>query len=270
MLLHALGLSSASWDPVIPALAGHFQVVTVDPPGFGDSPPLPAATSPTPAALAAAVAAALDDAAIHRPHVVGNSLGGWVALELAKIRPVSSLTLLAPAGLWQRGTPLYCRVSLRTTHWLARQLPHALERLVGLGTGRLLVLGQSHGRPMQVTPHEARTVLAALASSTGFTATLSATRHLRYEPAESRDPAQPPTAVAYGSRDLVLPARRWRRTEHLPAGTTVHRLPGCGHIPMADDATAVTTLIKRVTERGRRTPEPHRTRSHVGMKPALT
>src|SRR4029077_15811232 len=53
------------------------------------------------------VAGFLDEAGVTAPHVVGNSLGGWVALELATICPVTTLTLLSPAGLWRSRTPRY-------------------------------------------------------------------------------------------------------------------------------------------------------------------
>ena len=89
----------------MPALAAEFDVLAVDLPGFGESPPLPAGQEPTPAALAAAVAGLLDELGIDRPHVAGNSLGGWVALELAALRPLASVALLSPAGLWPDGTP---------------------------------------------------------------------------------------------------------------------------------------------------------------------
>src|SRR3954447_12633135 len=119
VLLHALGLSRSAWDPVVPALSQHFDVIAVDLPGFGASAPLPAQVEPTPAALAEAVAALLAELGVTTVHVAGNSLGGWVALELAALTPVASLTLLAPAGLWRDETPVYCRASLRATRWLA-------------------------------------------------------------------------------------------------------------------------------------------------------
>jgi pimeloyl-ACP methyl ester carboxylesterase len=97
VLLHALGSSRHVWEPVIAALSDHFDVIAVDLPGFGGSPPLPGTVTPTPAALAAAIADALDTTGVRRPHVVGNSLGGWIALELAALRPLASLTLLSPA-----------------------------------------------------------------------------------------------------------------------------------------------------------------------------
>jgi pimeloyl-ACP methyl ester carboxylesterase len=121
LLLHALGSARQAWDPVIPALAEHFEVIAVDLPGQGDSAPLPAHIEPIPAVVAASVAGFLDDLGITAPHVAGNSFGGWVALELAGIHPVASLALLSPAGLWRDKTPLYDMVSLRATRWFAKR-----------------------------------------------------------------------------------------------------------------------------------------------------
>src|ERR1700735_4128932 len=112
VLLHGLGSSRQAWDPVMPALAGHFDVIAVDLPGFGGSEPLPAQVEPRPPVLAAAGGGVAGGPGVTAPHLVGNSLGGWVALELAAFRPAASLTLLGPAGLWHADTPWYNRVSL--------------------------------------------------------------------------------------------------------------------------------------------------------------
>src|SRR4051812_32446021 len=94
VLLHALGTDRHMWDPVVEILAAEREVYAVDMPGFGASPP----TSPAaPADLAAVVHAALG---LDRPHVAGNSLGGWVALELALAGHARTVTAIAPAGLW--------------------------------------------------------------------------------------------------------------------------------------------------------------------------
>lgn len=125
VLLHGLGSSRHAWDPVIPALAEQFEVLAIDLPGFGDSEPLPWPVEPTPAALAAAAAGFLDDLGITAPHIAGNSLGGWVALELARIRPPASVTLLSTAGQWRGDAPLYGLTSLRASRWLARRHPES-------------------------------------------------------------------------------------------------------------------------------------------------
>ena len=242
VLLHALGSSRHSFDPIIPALATQFDVIAIDLPGFGDSKPLPASVEPTPAALAAAVAEQLDQLGVRSPHLVGNSLGGWVALELAARCTPASVTLLAPAGLWRRNTPLYDRASLQATRWLTRHALRFLFRLVDFRLGRALVLGQTHGRPMHMTPQQARAAIRSMATCPGFEATLKATVNRRLL---ARAPIDAPVTVAFGSRDLVLLKSQSRHVDQLPPGTHLEVLPGCGHLPMADDPTAVTSLILR-------------------------
>jgi pimeloyl-ACP methyl ester carboxylesterase len=240
VLIHALGSSRAVWDPVVDQLAEQFDVITVDLPGFGGSAPLPPEDEPHPARLAAVVGDLLDELGIDRPHVAGNSLGGWIALELARLRPVSSLALLAPAGLWRRDTPRYCLVSLRTTRWAARRAPGVLSWLVGHRLGRVLVLGQTHGRPIRMTPERARGAIRTLGTAPGFDAALAATVH-RHHPAGPALGA--PVTVAFGTRDLILLPWQSRHLDQLPPGTRSAVLPGCGHIPMSDSPTAVAAVI---------------------------
>jgi pimeloyl-ACP methyl ester carboxylesterase len=246
VLLHPLGSSSRVWAPVIPALSERFDVIAVDLPGFGGSEPLPRPQEPSPAVLAARVSDLLDELGISAPHVVGNSLGGWVALELAGRRPVASLTLLSPAGLWRKDTPLYCRASLRATRWLARHAARLLIRLVDSRVGRIVVLGQTHGRPAGMTAAQARQAIIDLGTCAGFDATLRATARRRYE---SPDAFDAPVVVAFGSRDRILLRRQSRHLEQLPRTTVAAMLPGCGHLPVADYPTAVTAIIIAATAR---------------------
>ncbi len=246
VLLHALGLSRRTWDPVIPQLASHFDVVAIDLPGFGESPPLPADVEPSPASLAAAVAELLAELGIDAAQVVGNSLGGWVALELATIWPVASLTLLSPAGLWRSHTPRYTRASLRASRWLARHMGGVLLRLVGSRLGRALVLGQTHGRPTRLTPEYARSAIRSLGTCPGFDAVLRATAGRR---AEGFTAIDVPVTIAFGSRDRLLLPSQSRHLDQLPPDTRTATLPECGHIPIADDPDAVAALILRSATR---------------------
>jgi pimeloyl-ACP methyl ester carboxylesterase len=242
VLLHGLGSSRAVWDPITPALAQCFDVIALDLPGFGDSPPLAPGDEPTPARLAGAVAETLDSLAVATPHVVGNSLGGWVALELTAVMPVASLTLLSPAGLWRGGVPRYCRWSLAGSRALARHLPRVLGRLVGTRLGRQLVLGQVCGRPARMSATAARRAVADLGACPGFPATFRATLPRRY--VGPLDP-QVPVTVAFGSRDRILLRRQSRRLDALPAARSLVTVPGVGHVPIADDPAAVIDLVRR-------------------------
>jgi len=247
VLLHGIGLDRRSWDPVVPALARNFDVIAVDLPGFGDSAPGQA----DPKALAEAVAGLLTELGVTSPHLAGNSLGGWVALELAGLSPVASLTLLSPAGLWKRHTPRYCRVSLQASRWLARHAAGPLSRLVRFQPGRILVLGQTHGHPARLTPGYARAAVQAMGTCPGFEATLAATARRRFL---ATTPIGAPVTVAFGSRDVLLLPRQSRHLDQLPAGTKAETLPGCGHVPMADDPVAVAELITRTAARASQAP----------------
>jgi pimeloyl-ACP methyl ester carboxylesterase len=246
VLLHGLGSSRAAWEAIVPALAQRFDVIAVDLPGFGASAPLPAGIEPSPAELATAVAGMLDDLGIDRPHLAGNSLGGWVAMELAKTRPVRSVTLLSPAGLWRRGTPLYCMVSLRLSRWLAHHAGPALSRIVATRTGRVFVLGQMLAHPARLPAAQARSAVQALGTCPGFDATLKATARRRLHGARE---VTAPVTVAFGSRDVVLLRHQSRNLGELPPGTRSSTLPGCGHLPMSDDPAGVTDLIIASTSR---------------------
>ena len=242
VLLHALGSSRHAWEPVIPLLAKRFDVITIDLPGFGDSEPMPPEIEPHPAAIAAAVAATMTELGVADAHVAGNSLGGWVCLEIAALQPVRSVTLLAPAGLWSRHTPAYCRVSLRATRFFARYAGWLARPLVTTRVGRALLLAQIVGRPTQMTPAQAREAVAAIGRAPGFRATLRATLHRRYL---ARGPIAAPVTLAFGTRDRILLPSQSRHVDQLPAHTRQVELKGAGHVPMTDARLGIVALIER-------------------------
>ena len=105
VLLHGIGGELCVWEPVLEPLAEWLDVIAVDLPGFGHSPPLAGGAAPTPAALAAAIARLMDALGIASAHLGGNSLGAWGL----------------PTGTYT--PPLYCdRRSRGTLCWLSRPL----------------------------------------------------------------------------------------------------------------------------------------------------
>ena len=244
VLLHALGLSKQTWAPVVPALAEQHDVIAVDLPGFGDSPPFPDDVEPSPAMLAARIGVLLDELGVESPHVVGNSVGGWIALELALQRPVRSVTLVGPAGLWRDTTPWYDRVSLRLSRVLARYLRFVLVPLMRFGLARLIVLGQAHGRPMHMTREQARATVVALGTCVGFRRTLTATLDRRFLGGQH---IIAPVTLAWGERDRVILERQSRNTDQLPPGVRIVSMPRCGHVPMTDDPQLVADVILTAT-----------------------
>lgn len=240
VLLHGQGLSRRSWDPVIPLLAGVFDVIAVDLPGHGESPRQPQGSGNTPADQARAVAELLDELGLDSVHVAGNSIGGWVALELARLQRARTVTALSPGGLWGRRAPVFIRTTMRQVRMNARVVRRLAPDAPRTRLARALFMAQVSGHPSQVPYEAANNAVHDMAAAPGFRETLRAAESTGF-----RDGAAigVPVTVAFGSRDRVLPPVVARRRGELPAQTRWIKIKGSGHIPMFDDPRAVVALL---------------------------
>src|SRR5947199_6284596 len=135
LLLHGTGSSRGVWKPVVPLLAREREVIVLDLPGHGDSPEI-ARIARTPIGYAPVVAETLDRLGLGSVDVAGNSMGGWTALELAKLGRARSVVALGPAGLWLKRSPL----SARATLWLLHHAPAPPPSLLRSRLGRRVLL----------------------------------------------------------------------------------------------------------------------------------
>ncbi|GJF24983.1 MULTISPECIES: alpha/beta fold hydrolase [Streptomyces] len=231
-------LDREGWALVIDLLAREREVVAVDLPGFGDSPPLPG-IRPTVQALATEVARWFSTAGLTRPPVVGNSLGGAVALELARAGAVTSAAALSPIGLWNGPGAAYALGSLRIARTMARALGHYTTRVTRSPLGRTLTFWQLVARPWHMTAEAADGAMRDLARSPGFEATRGAARTYRL----SGFTPSVPVTVAWGTRDLLTPPHQANRAVRLLPTARHVRLRGCGHSPMSDDPGRIARLL---------------------------
>jgi pimeloyl-ACP methyl ester carboxylesterase len=249
VLLHGQGFSRRSWDPVIGALSDQRDVIAVDLPGHGDSPRQPKGRGSAPNDLAVAVTELLDELGLDRPHVVGHSSGGWVALELGRLNRAGTITGLAPAGLW-RFTPPHMRLAMRQFRInakLARRLaPDAPESRLVRGVSML----PASGRPFSLPYEPVRTIVRDMAAAPGFRETLRALESSRFSDGAGITAA---VTIAFGSRDMVMLPGIARRRDQLPDHTRWVTMPGCGHLQMLDDPAAVVELLLAATDPDRRT-----------------
>jgi pimeloyl-ACP methyl ester carboxylesterase len=232
ILIHPLGADLVVWEPVLERLAPERDVIALDLPGFGASPPLAGGAAPTPQALAAAVGRFLDSLGLARVHMAGNSLGGWVALELARLGRALSVTGLCSAGFWRR--PLGPRAGPDTRR-LGRILLPLVPGLVRTARGRRALLSGAIGHPERVPPRAASRLVRSYVTAPGFDAANAAMRAAVFSGIDEIDA---PVTLAWGELDRLVAPPRER-----PRRARAVLLRGCGHIPTWDDPEQVTSLL---------------------------
>ena len=232
VLIHPLGAELVVWEPVMERLARERDVIAVDLPGFGESPGLVNGDLPTPQALAGSVAGLLDWLGIRRAHVAGNSLGGWVALELAKAGRALSAAGLCTAGLWAR--PLGPRPG-RDPRGVGRRLLPVLPALLRSAGGRQVVLRGSVAHPERVPPGAAARLVRSYLTSTGYESANEAMRSAVFSGFED---IRVPVTLAWADLDQIVR----KPVQSVPEWRTI-TLHGCGHIPTWDDPSQVARTL---------------------------
>src|SRR4029453_717604 len=149
LLIHGIGHTWRGWKPMLPLLERRFDVLAVDAPGFGRSEPLPPSVDATPEALADAVEDELARAGFDRAHIAGNSLGGWISLELARRGRAETVVGISPAGLQHAREREGGASILRGMRWLTQNAP-APEPLLRNPITRSLLAGPATARPWKI------------------------------------------------------------------------------------------------------------------------
>src|SRR5262245_31121705 len=230
LFLHGFGADLNTWMFNQPALAERQATVALDLPGHGGS--SKEVGSGDVAALMAAVTDFMAAATIERAHLVGHSLGGALALGLARAEPgrVASLTLIAPAGLGPDINMTFIDGFIRAGR--RRETKEALGVLVAdrEASSRAMIdevlnYNQQPGDTGQLTG-------AATAAAAGG--------RQRIELRDALASANVPRQVIWGRADRILPASH---AEMLPAGVAVHLLDGAGHLPHMEKSSEVNRLM---------------------------
>lgn len=238
VLLHGVGGRREMWDPVVPLLAPHREVITIDLPGFGAS-RLADGQDLRAVGIAATVAEFCASIGVERPHVAGNSLGGWVSLEMAKAGNAASVIGIAPAGLWRVRVPRYTKWQVLGIHDIPMHLGPLMGPVTRIAPLRFALTANVMGRPWR-TP---RSVLLAdskaMLASEAFKLTLNAASGMRFRDGHDIDV---PVTIAFGVRDVILgPGCRYRG--ELPSHTRWLSPRAWGHVPMYDDPKGVAAVL---------------------------
>jgi len=241
LLIHGIGHTWRGWRPMLPLLEERFEVLAVDLPGFGHSEPFPPGLDSTPEALADAVEDEMARAGFDTAHIAGNSLGGWIAFELARRGRAETVTALSPTGLQHRRERDWGAGILRGMRWLARNAP-APDALLRNPVTRTLLAGPGSARPWKKDPDDLIVEAELFGSNPGFEATLP---HTFYAQPRGLTTLDVPVLILWGTLDVILIPRQGRRFERLIPGAELRYLRGIGHVPMSD---APEELARAITE----------------------
>lgn len=240
VLIHGIGHRRQAWSPVLDRLAESFDVIAVDLAGFGQSAAYPDGVTYDMDNACDNLAANFAAWGVTRPHVVGNSLGGAIALELGARGLVSSVTALSPAGFFG-GVNRIQTFTLLILLRLSSLLPDGVLRaLSSTAWGRKAAGASLYVHPERFTAGEVYGDALALKHCTAFGPTIRAgARYAFHEPVEV------PTTIAWGTRDLILPySSSAIAQERLPDARHV-ALPHCGHVPMIDDPELIVRVVQQ-------------------------
>lgn len=233
VLVHGLGGSLVNWEPVMELVAAERDVIAVDLPGFGSSDPLPEGTPHSPAEMGRAISAHVRTLGIERPHVAGNSLGAWTALEIAADGDADSVLCISPAGLWRKALGPRAYNTRRAGKFLRPLIMAALRT----ERGRRALLRTTMAHPERLTTEEAQRWVGAWLDAPAYD---DANAWMRKEPFARAAEVDVPVTIVWGEQDrLVAPPR----PERMPPGTRYETVPGWGHTPTRDDPEGVARLL---------------------------
>lgn len=246
LLLHPFMMSSYVWHDVAPALAatGRFEVFAPTMAGHNGGPRARSLFLDS-ATMADHLEAQIDELGWGTAHIVGNSLGGWVAFELERRGRARTLTAIAPAGGWHRWSPVKYEIVGKFLAGLPVWLTALILRQRAL---RLPLARQAASVPISATP-------AGLSDADLIEVIDDVTHCPAYYQLLIKALLLPglmeladtgiPTHLVICEKDRVLPHPRYTKhfLRHIPEIDTVTRLDGVGHIPMFEAPDRVAGLI---------------------------
>lgn len=245
VLLHGVTNSARIWDDVVPLLRDDFDLIVPTSTGHrGGS----AKRGPlTIASLVDEVEEMLDRRGITQAHVAGNSMGGWIAIELARRGRALSVCAISPAGCWTPGThdETHATATIRRTRLVTRLTSPIAPLALHSARIRRHALGAAALHGERLTQHQALEIARDLVACTGAPDLLGTSESLA-----PLDPLPCPMTLAWAAEDRIFPpAVNGARARELFPEAAYLELAAVGHVPMIDDPHLCADTILNVASR---------------------
>lgn len=245
LCIHGFSGSWRNWDPVIGELGRHHRVQVARLAGHADGPELAPGTAVTVTALADQLERDLDRMGLDRAHLVGNSLGGWLSLELAARGRALSVTALSPALGWYPGPHL--RV-LRLKLIAGRTVFSAITPFAGMVLKSHRLRRALFGGVMA---HSERLEVADLAafSRDNLRCTIYFDLMKSFLGAQAQlGEVTCPVRIEWSEYDALIPRAPFgARFPALLPNARFSTIAGVGHVPMYDDPVLVSRTVTDFT-----------------------
>lgn len=241
LLVHGIGGSHRSWDTIRPALRAERELVAVDLPGFGETPPPPGEVSIR--TLADALEAWLAETGLEAVDMAGSSMGARLVLELARRGSAGAVVALDPGGFWSDRQRRVFGLSIAASIRLVRALEPVLPALTGNPITRTALLAQLSAHPWALSQEIVLAELRSFAAAPSFDAALDSIWHGPVQEGMAPGTARRPIVIGWGRRDLVtLPSQARTALERFP-DARLHWCERSGHFPHWDVPDQAARLI---------------------------
>jgi pimeloyl-ACP methyl ester carboxylesterase len=244
LLLHGMGSSHRDFAAVLPELAKRFDVLNVDLPGVGRSPALD--ERPTVAALTDAVERNLDEAGLDRVHVLGNSLGARLALELARRGRARSVVAIAPSGLNVPAERIVQGTGMALARVVTRTVQPLIEPLSHSALGRTAMLFPLKARPWATSREEAIGAREGFADSRDYWRILLWA--LLLDVPRGMDRIDCPVTLVQGTADWIASGQTVRYLPWIPR-SRFRPLLVAGHAPQSDRPRTIVQIVEQTAAR---------------------
>jgi pimeloyl-ACP methyl ester carboxylesterase len=247
VLLHGVTMTERVWREVVPPLARGYDVVAPTALGHRGGP----VSARPPVSIGEVIDDAerlLDELGFERAHLVGNSMGGWSALELARRGRALSVCALSPAGMWEPRSDDF-RETLTILSTAIRESRRTRPLLPLLARSRRVRRHATRYLSADGARVSAAELIAQADDALACQADIDPSHTDDYLPA--LDPAPCPVTIAWGNVDRLFPIERYEsRARALVPAARFLVLDGVGHVPMLDDPGLVVRTIEAATQAG--------------------
>jgi pimeloyl-ACP methyl ester carboxylesterase len=242
LLIHGLGGNWRSWNTIMDALATKREVIAVDLPGFGETPPLPGEASIR--TLADAVSDYLSANNLTGIDAVGSSMGARLVLELARRGGVlGAVVSLNPGGFWRGWERHAFYGSIYASIRLVRLLQPAMPLITASALSRSLLLAQFSAHPWTLSPQVTLDEMRSYAASPSFDELLYQLAYGEAQQGAPRGSIRQPLVIGWGRQDHVCFPSQAKRAMQLFPDARLHWFRRCGHFPHWDVPGQTVRLI---------------------------